>query len=120
MLATLVRDGYDLPALTLESVRAKANLKTQKQIRLATVGCNFRVSLAHRKLADQRSEPHAPGLLFGLEQARKLNEQQLAKLVGQELPARLAATVGASLPDEVLERVHNAVRTICEHSLWEL
>lgn len=38
----------------------------------------------------------------------------------QELPARLAATGRGEPSDEVLDRVHEEVRTICEHGLADL
>jgi DNA polymerase III subunit alpha len=134
MLGHAGRDGYDLPTLTVESVRAQAYLKTPKQMwrafgqmpaaLYATVEiaerCKFRLPLANRKLADQPSEPLGPGLLFGLAPARELGEQQLAKLVDEELPARLSATGRGEASEEVLERVHEEVRTICEHGLADL
>jgi DNA polymerase III alpha subunit len=89
------RGAYDLPTLTVEAVRAQAYLKTPKQMWRAfgqipealhaTVEiadrCTFRLPLARRKLADQRTQPLGPGLLFGLEPAREIGEQQLADLV---------------------------------------
>jgi DNA polymerase-3 subunit alpha len=136
MLGHTGRDGFDLPTLTVESVRAQAYLKTPKQMWRAfgqmpealhatlqiAERCKFRLPLANRKLADQGAEPLGPGLLFGLEPARELGEQQLAKLVDQEFRQRLAATGRdeASDSEKMLERVHDEVRTICEHRLADL
>jgi len=59
--------------------------------------CTFRLPLARRKLADELTQPLRPGLLFGLEPAREIGEQQLADLVEQALPARILAT-GRGVP----------------------
>jgi DNA polymerase III alpha subunit len=66
------------------------------------------------------SRTNSPGLLFGLEPARELGEHQLAKLVDQEFSQRLAATGRNKASDDVLERVQEEVRTICEHGLADL
>src|SRR5205814_9751143 len=106
MLGHNGRAGYDLPTLTVEAVRAQAYLKTSRQMwRIfgqmpaalhATVEiaerCTFRLPLANQKLADRRPERLRPGLLFGLEPARELGEQQLAKIVDQDFSQRSAAT----------------------------
>src|SRR5207244_6306467 len=52
--------------------------------------------------------------------ARERCEQQLAKLVNQQLPARLTDTGRGEPSDEVLERVQDEIRTICEHGLADL
>ena len=140
MLGHTGRDGYDLPTLTIEAVRAQAYLKTPRQMWRAfgqmpaalhatleiAERCKFRLPLVSRKLADQHAERLGPGLLFGLEPARELGEQQLARLVDQEFSQRFAAT-GRGRPSEsesesekILERVHEEVRTICEQGLADL
>jgi hypothetical protein len=82
--------------------------------------CKFRLPLATRTVADQRTEPLGPGLLFGLEPARELGEQRLAKLVEQELHARLAATGRGKFAEDVMKRAREEVRTICEKGLADL
>jgi hypothetical protein len=60
------------------------------------------------------------GQLFGPEPARELGEHQLANLVDPDLPTRMTATGRGEPSGEVVERVHEEVRTICEHGLGDL
>src|SRR5258708_37803966 len=80
------RGAYDLPTLTVEAVRAQAYLKTPKQMWRA-VGqmpeaphatteiadrCAFRLPLARRERADQRTQAIGPGVPFGRQPAREI------------------------------------------------
>ena len=128
------RDDYDLPTLTVEAVRSQAYLKTPKQMwpafgqmpaaLQATVEiaerCVFRLPLARHKLSDRPMQPLGPGLLFGLEPARELGEQQLEQLVEQALPERFAEAERGVPSDEVLESARREVRTICDRGLADL
>jgi DNA polymerase III alpha subunit len=120
------RDGYDLPTLTVEATRAQAYLKSPQQMWRtfsqlpvaleATVEiaerCKFRLPLRRSKLAAEHREPLGPALLFGLEPARGVAEQQLTQLVEQTLPVRFAELYpGRGEPSEaVLERAGRSFR----------
>jgi DNA polymerase III alpha subunit len=71
--------------------------------------CSFRLPLPHSGLPDPRSTRLGPGLLFGLEPASEVGEQQLAELVERALPARFAAENRGSPSNEVLERAREEV-----------
>jgi len=128
------RGGLDLPTLTVEAVRAQAYLKTPKQMwrafgklpaALHATGeiaerCTFRLPLAKKKLADQHTHQLGPGLLFGLEPARELGEQQLAQLVEHALPERFAETGRGAPSEHIQELAREEVRTICERGLADL
>jgi DNA polymerase III alpha subunit len=82
--------------------------------------CRFRLPLRRSKLSAEPRQPLGPSLLFGLERARGVGEQQLTELVEQALPARFAET-GRSEPSEaVLERAKAELRTICGSDLADL
>ena len=101
VLGSAGRDGYDLPTLTVEAARAQAYLKSPQQMWRAfgqmpaalqasveiAERCKFRMPLARNKLSDERTQRLGPELLFGLQPAREVGEQQLAELVEQALPA---------------------------------
>jgi DNA polymerase-3 subunit alpha len=128
------RDGFDLPTLTVEAARAQAYLKTPKQMWRAFAQlpgalnatlevaerCKFRLPLVRSRLFDPPSPPLGPGLLFGLEPAREVGEQQLEALVERALPERFAQTGRGALAPDLLERAREEVRTICEHGLADL
>jgi len=59
--------------------------------------CKFRSPLARRTLTDQRTQPLGPRLLFGLEPARELGEQQLADPVEQALLVAFSLPTAESL-----------------------
>jgi DNA polymerase-3 subunit alpha len=134
MLGHAGRDGFDLPTLTVEAVRSQAYLKTPKQMWRAFAQlpaalhatleiaerCKFRLPLARRRLSDQPGQPLGPGLLFGLEPARELGEQQLAALVEQALPERCVQTGRRAPSAAILERARAEVRTICDRGLADL
>ncbi len=128
------RDGFDLPTLTIEAARAQAYLKTPKQMWRAfsqlpaalnatleiAERCKFRLPLVRSRLTDPANPPLGPGLLFGLEPARELGEQQLEALVERALPERCAQS-GRGVPtQDVLDRARDEVRTICERGLADL
>jgi DNA polymerase-3 subunit alpha len=134
MLGRTGRDGDDLPTLTVEAVRAQAYLKTPKQMWRAfgqlpaavrtsvevAERCGFRLPLVRSRLSELRAQPLGPGLLFGLEPARELGEQQLADLVEHALPARFAETGRGAPSRDVVEGARAEVHTICERGLADL
>jgi len=128
------RGGTDLPTLTVEAARAQAYLKSAKQMWRAfgqlpaglhatleiAERCTFRLRLARSRMQDKPSQPLGPGLLFGLETARELGEQQLAEVVRAALPARFLATGRGTSPQPVIARATEEVRTICASGLADL
>ncbi len=134
VLGSAGRDGYDLPTLTVEAARAQAYLKSPQQMWRAfgqlpaalqasveiAERCKFRMPLARGKLSAERTQRLGPELLFGLQPAREVGEQQLAELLEQALPARFAETGRGEPPAEVLERTRQEVRTICAGGLADL
>jgi DNA polymerase-3 subunit alpha len=128
------RDGYDLPTITVEAERAQAYLKSPQQmwrtfaqlpaaleasVEIAE-RCHFRLPLRRSKLAAERKEPLGPGLLFGLEPARGVGEQQLSDLVEQELPARFADTGRGEPSEAFLEQARHELQTIFTNGLADL
>ena len=128
------RDGYDLPTITVEAARAQAHLKSPKQMwrqfgqmpsaLAASVEiadrCTFRLPLARPKLTGTRTERLGPGSLFGLAPASDMNEQRLAELVEQALPARFAETGRPEPSAEVRTRAEEEVRAICASGIADL
>jgi DNA polymerase III alpha subunit len=82
--------------------------------------CQFRLPLRRSKLAAERKEPLGPALLFGLEPARGVGEQQLTELVEKAVPARFAETGRGEPSLDVLERVRDELSTICGSDLADL
>jgi DNA polymerase-3 subunit alpha len=128
------RDGYDLPTITVEAARAQAYLKSPKQmLRLfgqmpaaleASVEiaerCTFGLPLARSTILGEQPRRLGPALLFGLEPARELNQQQLGELVEQALPARFAETGRGAPSAEVRARAVEEVRAICASGIADL
>jgi DNA polymerase-3 subunit alpha len=128
------RDGYDLPTLTVDALRAQAYLKSPQQM-WRTFGqlpaaleasveiaerCQFRLPLRRNKLAAERRQPLGPALLFGLEPARGVGQQQLTDLVEQALPARFAEAGRGAPSEAVIEQARQELRTICASDLADL
>jgi DNA polymerase-3 subunit alpha len=65
-------------------------------------------------------QPLGPALLFGLEPAHGVGEQQLAGLLIQALPACFAQTGRGEPSDAVLERAGQELQTICASGLADL
>lgn len=128
------REGSDLPTITVEAARAQAYLKSPQQMWRAfnqmpaaleasveiAERCKFRLPLARPKALGVQRQRLGPELLFGLEPARALGEQQLAELVARALPARFAETGRGELSEAVLEHARNETQTICASGLADL
>ena len=130
------RDGYDLPTLTVEAVRAQAYLKTPKQMWRAFGQLPAALQATRRdrralhvppaagataNSRDEPAQPLGPGLLFGLEPARELGEQQLGRARG----AGAARALRRDRPRRAVRRGARAratrrSRTICERGLADL
>jgi len=128
------RDGYDLPTITVEAARAQAYLKSPQQMWRAfgqmpaaldasveiADRCRFRLPLALSRASSESQQRLGPELLFGLEPARSVSEQQLERLVEKALPSRFAQMGRGSPSAEVLERARDEVRTIYGSGLADL
>jgi DNA polymerase-3 subunit alpha len=111
--------GYLKSPLQMWRTFAQLPAALQASVEIAE-RCQFRLPLRRSRLSAEPREPLGPALLFGLEPARGVGQQQLTDLVEQALPARFAETGRGEPSEDVLERVRQELQTICTSDLADL